>query len=146
MRFRKARLKDFEKLYQLGLDTPELKVSNTNVFIDPEEFKFCIKYKYGIFLLAEEKNKLAGFIYAEATDIKMRYPKKWGSINYLVVHPNFRNKGVASVLFDECVEKLIRLGVSNLYSWANSESGIVDFFGKKGLVKGHVYIWMDKLL
>jgi len=42
MRFRKARLKDFEKLYQLGLDTPELKVSNTNVFIDPEKILFGI--------------------------------------------------------------------------------------------------------
>ena len=76
----------------------------------------------------------------------MKYPKKWGSINYLVVHPNFRNKGIASVLFDECVDKLKNMGVTNLYSWANMESGIVQFYEKKSLVKGHVYVWMDKIL
>ena len=39
MIIRKAILDDFDQLYSLGLNTPELKVSSTEDFMDPEEFK-----------------------------------------------------------------------------------------------------------
>ena len=55
---RKASLSDFEQLYALGLQIPELKVSTTEDFMEPDEFRWCIKNKKGILLLAEQQNKL----------------------------------------------------------------------------------------
>ena len=100
MKIRKATLEDFERLYDLGLNTPELQVSATEPFMDPDEFKFCINNQYSVFLLAEDNNNIFGFIYANAKDSERDYEMKWACLVYIAVSKDYRNNGIASQLYN----------------------------------------------
>src|SRR3989344_3855271 len=115
MNIRKVKLKDFKKLYQLGLKTPELKVSSTEYFMDPEEFKFNIKNIYEVFLLSEENDNIIGFIYANAKDEERDYTMKWACLVYLAVKKKYRVKGIATKLYNECCKELNRRKIKFIY-------------------------------
>lgn len=146
MRIRPALLDDFEELYDIGKNTLELRVSATEEFMDSDEFKWSIINPNGCFLLAEEKKKIAGFIYANAKDVERPFEHKYACLVYLVVVPKFRRQGIAKKLYLECERRLKKLGINNLYGWANAEGNgeIVEFMKKQGFLEGHKYIWMDK--
>lgn len=148
MNIRKASLNDFEELYKIGKSTPELKVSATEEFMDADEFKWSITNPNGVFLLAEKEKKVAGFIYANAKDIERPFEHRYACLVYLVVIPEFRRMGIATKLYSECIKVLEKMGVTNLYGWANAEGDgeIIDFMKKQGFAKGHKYVWMDKRL
>ena len=80
MDIRPASLDDFIQLYKLGKNTPELKVSTTEEFMDADEFKWSITNPKGIFLVAEDKNKKIGFIYVSAKDIERPFEHKYACL------------------------------------------------------------------
>ncbi len=143
MHIRKVTPQDFDKLYSLGLNTPELKVSATEDFMDPDEFNYCITNEQGVFLLAEEQEEIIGFLYANAKDAERDYAMKWACLVYIVTHQTYRGKGVAAQLYDAGITALKKKGISHLYAWANPQSGVIPFLEKKGLTQGHSYVWMD---
>ncbi|KKQ34011.1 MAG: hypothetical protein US50_C0065G0002 [Candidatus Nomurabacteria bacterium GW2011_GWB1_37_5] len=147
-KIRKATEADFEKLYELGKNTTELRVSASEEFMHPDEFKWSIKDTNGVFLLAENEGKVISFIYASgAEDMANPYPEKWVCLTYLAVDPVWRQKGVATLLYEECVGQLKQMGLTNLYGLVNAESGsILEFMKKHGFAEGHKFIWMDKKL
>ena len=57
-------------MYEIGKQTPELKVSSTEEFMDKDDFKSRIKNKEHVFLVAEIDKHLIGFICAHAKDKK----------------------------------------------------------------------------
>ena len=128
------------------MNTPELKVSATEDFMDPEEFKDCILSDKGIFLLAEEDKNIVGFIYANTEDIEKTRIIKWSCIVYVAVNPKFRGRNLATELYDSCIKELKTLGVTHVYAWANPHSGVIEFLKKKGMALGHECVWMDKEL
>ena len=144
MNIRKAAAKDFKELYELGRKTPELQVSATEDFMDPDEFEFSITSKDSVFLTAEEDNKLIGFIYASLNDAEKPYKNKYACIVYIVVSPEYRKKGVAIELYNECEKIVKKMKVQFLYGWANETSGVIEFLKKQGFNEGHSYKWMDK--
>lgn len=149
MLVRSAQSADFEALYSLGKNTPEFRVSATEAFMDPEEFRWSMTDPYGAFLVAEINGKIVGFIYASgAEDMERPYPEKAVCLTYLCVDPGFRKQGIAQKLYDTCVEKLKSMGMTNIYGLVNAESdgAIVGFMTKNGFTKGHKFIWMDKKL
>ncbi len=99
-----------------------MKVSATEDFMDPDEFKWSITNPDGIFLVAENRIKKIGFIYANAKDIERPFEHKYACQVYLVVIPEFRKQGIAQKLYSECETRLKKLGVTNIYGWANAES------------------------
>ena len=144
MNIRKATVKDFNELYELGRKTPELQVSATEEFMDPDEFKWSITNKDCVFLVAEEHNKLIGFIYANAKDAERPFKNKYACIVYIVVSLEYRKKGVAIELYNECEKIVKEMGIQFLYGWANETSGVIEFLKKQGFNEGHSYKWMDK--
>ncbi|MEK7672771.1 MAG: GNAT family N-acetyltransferase [Patescibacteria group bacterium] len=147
MNIRPATLADFEELYSLGKATPELKVSATEDFMEPDEFKWAITNPNGVFILAETENQKVGFIYANAKDLEEPFEKnKCACLVYIAVKPEFRHHGIAKKLYLECEKKLKEFGISNIYTWANTESdgAIIEFMKKNGYNTGHKYVWMDK--
>ena len=50
MNIRKASNNDFDVLYALGKATPELRVSATEEFMEPDEFRHALTNHCGIFL------------------------------------------------------------------------------------------------
>lgn len=146
MIIRKANLKDFKGLYEIGKNTPELKVSSTEDFMDKDEFKWSITNRQGIFLVAEEKDKILGFIYANAKDIERPFKNKYACLVYLVVMPEFRGIGIATKLYKECARRLKKVKIKMIYGWANEKSGIIGFLKTQGFKEGHKYAWMDRKL
>lgn len=144
---RQATRKDFKELYEIGKNTPELKVSSTEVFMDSDEFLFAITDKESVFLVAEEGKKITGFIYAHAKDVHKPVVNKYACLVYIVVVPEFQRKGIATTLYSECEKRIKKKGMTNMYVWANAESdAIVEFMKKQGFAEGHKYLWMDKKL
>ncbi len=143
---RRAEVKDFDALYELGCQTPEFKVSSNNEFMEPEEFVAAIENPSGTLLLAEVDGKVVGFIYANRQDLEQAHRAAWACLVYLAVRPEFRKNGVAQVLYDSCVADLKKHNITNIYAWANSESdgSILKFMEKNGFSEGHKYVWMDK--
>ena|SRR3989344_1492867 len=146
MLIRSASLDDFEELYSIGMNTPELQVSATEEFMDTDEFRWSITNPQGIFLLAEENQKIVGFIYANTKDIEKPFEKRYACLVYLVVVPEFRKQGVAKQLYTKCEIRLKEKGITHLYGWAHTEgdSRIIPFMKKQGFAEGHKYVWMDK--
>jgi ribosomal protein S18 acetylase RimI-like enzyme len=145
MNIRKVTTKDFKPLYQLGLETPEFRVSSSGEFMDRDEFLSAIENPKGVFLLAENNGVIAGFIYAKRKD-NPELQKKWACLVYLTIKPEYRRQGIAQRLYDACIEELRQFGINCLYGWANSESdgSIIGFMKKNGFSEGHKYTWMDK--
>jgi len=150
MLIRSASLEDFEELYSIGINTPELKVSASEEFMDAEEFRWSIQNPHGIFLLAENDKptkKITGFVYANAKDTLERpLENKYACLVYLAVVPEFRQQGIAKQLYTDCERRLKEKGITHLYGWAHAEgdSNIIEFMRRQGFAEGHRYVWMDK--
>ena len=146
MRIRKATEKDFKSLYKIGIETSEFRVSSSGEFMETDEFMFAIQNPRGTLLLAEVKEEIIGFIYADRHDPERPPKTKWVCLVYLVVKPEFRKKGIAQKLYDACVRNLKDNGATRIYGWANSEGdgSIIRFMEKNGFIGGHKYLWMDK--
>ncbi len=146
MTIRPATKNDFDALYALGKETPELSVGAEGPFMEPDEFLSAIENPRGVFLLAETDDEIAGFVYANTEDIERPTAMAWACFVYLAVAKNFRRRGIAAALYDACVAELKARGVKNVYGWANIESdgAIVQFLKKRGFAEGHAYRWMDK--
>lgn len=146
MNIRRATLEDFDELYQLGQNTPELRVSEDEPFMDRDDFEERLKSKSQVFLLAESKEKVIGFILASTNDNDKPIKNKYACIVYIAVAQDARKKGVATALYDECTKELKKLGTTNIYTWADMNSGVIDFMKNKGFQKGKISMWMDKKL
>ncbi len=145
---REAKETDFEELYALGKNTPEFRVSATEEFMHPEEFRWSLTDASGVFLVAEVGEELVGFIFANSEDLGRPYPEKYSCLVYLVVVPEFQKQGIAKMLYDECVKRLKTKGITHMYGLASAESNgaIIAFMKNQGFAKGHTYTWMDKKL
>jgi len=64
MRIQAAHAEDLKTLYELGLATPEFRVSSNGAFMEEDEFLSAIENPDGTFLLAETEGVVAGFLYA----------------------------------------------------------------------------------
>lgn len=148
MHIRRPTTSDFDALYVLGKNTPELRVSATQEFMDRDEFEMAIRNPSGVFLIAEIDNKIGGFIYASGDDKDKPLQKRWACLVYLVVAPDLRGHKIATKLYDACVAELKDKDITHLYGWAHTEGdgAILSFMKKNGFTAGHTYQWMDKEL
>ncbi len=146
VKIRKAEISDFKELYEIGKNTPELRVSGTEVFMDADEFEWAIKNSKSVFLVAEHKKQIVGFIYTSAKDLDKPFQHRYACLVYIVVLPEFRRKGTAKKLYNESERRLRTLGITHNYLWANIEGNgeIVKFMKNRGFKEGHKYMWMDK--
>lgn len=148
MKIRLANLKDFDKLYEIGKNTPEFKVSANKLFMEKDEFKFLIKNPDGLFLVAEKGNQIVGFVCASSDPAEKSLTTRYANLIYITVLPAFRRQGIAQKLYNECEKRMKKSGFSNMYCWAHAgkNSSIIEFMCKQGFAKGHDYVWMDKSL
>ncbi len=142
---RTATIDDVAQLYKIGKVTKEFQVSQTEEFMSFNEFSCAISDEKSVFLLAEEKEKIQGFIYASAKDIDGHLIENFACLVYLTVLLEYREKGIAKILYEECEKTLKEKGIRSIYCWANASNPIIlSFMEKQNFVKGHEYVWMDK--
>ncbi|MBI2583995.1 MAG: GNAT family N-acetyltransferase [Candidatus Aenigmarchaeota archaeon] len=145
IKIRKAVPSDFEELYEIGLKTPELSVSSDEPFMDKDDFRLRIRDRHNVFLLAEDKGKIVGYVLADGNDADRPLRHRYACIIYLVVIPSYRKRGIAKKLFDACIARLKTLGITHVYAWANAHSApIQKFLVNHGFKTGKKYIWMDR--
>jgi ribosomal protein S18 acetylase RimI-like enzyme len=88
-------------------------------------------------LVAELDGKVVGFILGDASGWEYGIPDTVGWIDTIGVHPQYRRKGIARILFDEMVTNLKALGVGTLYTFLNwKDWDLLHFFDKMGFQKG----------
>ena len=146
MNIRRATPKDFNKLYEMGQNTAEFKVSATEPFMDKDDFKWRLNSKKSIFLIAEDDKKIAGFIHFHLKDKDKKIQNRYACLTYIVVDQQYRRKGIATKLYAKAMMELKKTDITNIYCWASAESdnSIIKFMEKQGFNKGHKYYWMDK--
>jgi len=88
-------------------------------------------------LVAELDGKVVGFILGDASGWEYGFPDTVGWIDTIGVHPQYRRKGVARILFDEMVANLKKVGVNTIYTFVNwKDWDLLHFFDKMGFQKG----------
>lgn len=145
---RTATIDDWKSIYDIGLKTPEIKVSVTEEFMEPAELQWSITNPWGIFLVAKEGGEIIGFSYATYNDPERPFPFKFACLVYLVVLPEFRRQGIAGQLYAASEKYMKDIGIEYIYVLANIEGNgeIVSFMKQQGFAEGHRYVWMDKLM
>lgn len=93
--------------------------------MDKDDFKLRILDKKHVFLVAENNKKLAGFICANAKDIDRPLKNKYACLVYVVVLPEYRKQGLATELYNECIKKLKKIGITHIYGWADADTDAI---------------------
>lgn len=146
IKIRKAGAKDFKTLYKFGLAINELKVSDKEPFMTPEEFKWHMGNPHGVFLVAEEGRKLVGFAYANMRDSDRSEPGT-ACLVYLAVDRNHRREGIGRKLYSKVEKKLMQRGVNYIYALASeNDKPVIGFNTSQGLKRGRSFVWMSKRL
>lgn len=146
IKIRKASLKDLSKLYSLGLNTPEFKVSSIYPFMSRDEFKEAITSKSSIFLVAEKDNKILGFIHADMMDKDKPFKNRWACLVYIMTIQKARGQGIGKILYEKCKRILKKHNITHLYAWAHARGKTLNFFKQQGFKIGHEFIWVDRRL
>jgi len=88
-------------------------------------------------LVAELDGKVVGFILGDASGWEYGVPDTVGWIDTIGIHPQYRRKGIARVLFNEMVANLKKVGVVSIYTFLNwKDWDLLHFFDKMGFQKG----------
>jgi predicted N-acetyltransferase YhbS len=88
-------------------------------------------------LVAELNGKVVGFILGDASGWEYGVPDTVGWIDTIGVHPQYRRKGIAKILFNEMVANLKKVGVGTVYTFLNwKDWDLLHFFDKMGFQKG----------
>lgn len=145
MILRKAQIDDMESIHFLGVSTPELKVSDTTEFMSYNEVYHMILNRDGELFVAESNKQIIGFCYGLLDRTNGVLDNK-ACLVYIAVAESLRKQGIADRLYESVINNLKQRGAKYLYSWANPESYISNFFRKKNMKIGESRIWFDKLL
>ena len=116
----------------LGLDIVETKWGYTEVGKKDLEYFLNEQYIY----VAEEKEKIVGFITAEIFKKKVWYTVQLGSINNIFVLEEYRNKGIGKALMKTAINALKEVGITNIQlDTYNKNSNAIKFYEGLGFEK-----------
>ena len=110
------------------VDLANLKGSKKEPNIDMarEELQDYIDNKYPIFIAEDKENKLVGYLVCKVEEGII-----W--VESLYVLPEYRRRGVASLLFNEAERLAERLGSDTLYNWVHPNNDrIIKFLRERG--------------
>jgi len=88
-------------------------------------------------LVAELDGKVVGFILGDASGWEYGVPDTVGFIDTIGIHPDYQNKGIATLLFKEMVENFRKVGVDTVSTFVNwRDWDLLHFFDRMGFEKG----------
>ncbi|MDE1850656.1 MAG: GNAT family N-acetyltransferase [Candidatus Micrarchaeota archaeon] len=139
MRIRKARLSDFRALYKIGKATPELKVSDNEIFMTESDFKFAITNRKGLFIVGIDSDKIIGFSYCaiEGPD--------YACLVYNIVLPKYRGMGIGGLFIKRREEWLRKKRIWSVYALATNPK-VAKILEHMGYRRGKTLVWMEKRL
>lgn len=143
MKIRKAKKQDVKDIQDLryllakhdkslGLDIVETEWGYTEVGKKDLEYFLNEQYIY----VAEENEKIVGFITAEIFKKKAWYTVQLGSINNIFVLEEYRNQGIGKALMKTAIEALKEAGITNIQlDTYNKNSNSIKFYEGLGFEK-----------
>ena len=146
MKLRKAKKEDMEDIQDLryllakydkslGLDIVVTEWGYTEVGKKDLEYFLNQQYIY----VAEENQKIVGFITAEIFKKKVWYSVQLGSINNIFVLEEYRNQGIGTALMKTMMNALKEVGITNIQlDTYNKNSKAIKFYEGLGFEKCNV--------
>ena len=143
MKIRKAKKEDMKDIQDLryllakydkslGLDIAVTEWGYTEVGKKDLEYFLNEQYIY----VAEENEKIVGFITAEIFKKKAWYTVQLGSINNIFVLEEYRNKGIGKALMKTAIDALKEAGITNIQlDTYNRNSNAIKFYEGLGFEK-----------
>jgi ribosomal protein S18 acetylase RimI-like enzyme len=133
---------DLDEIIQIGHSTPELQVENqVPAYYTKRELRAFIKSPHDIYLAARVNGQLAGYRLATFNSfLKEAY------LIDMVVKPEFRGRGIASLLYNKTFELLRKKKCG--WAWAlvkEDNEKMKEILQKKGFKKGNKFYFFYKV-
>ncbi len=97
-----------------------------NLDMAKEELRDYIDNKYPIFIAEDKGNIIVGYLVC-----KVERDIVWAESFYVL--PEYRRRGIASLLFNEAEKVAEKLGGDTVYNWVHpNNDGIIKFLDKRG--------------
>jgi len=141
VKIRRAKLRDAATIYKIGMSTDAFAVSRNIKFFSLGELKEFARKKNCIFLVAEVKNVIVGFIIAFVMS------KDWIIIDNFYVLPKFRHHLVGTAIVKE-VEKIARKRKVDYISLIvkADHTALRKFLKKKKYEETTRFVWTEKFI
>ena len=143
MKIRDANSQDINSIINLGKNVEEFDTTEKVVSFWPRHIiENCINSKNDILLVAEENNKLVGFIIVQNS-----ISFKKAVIENIFVHQDYRNKGIAQLLLHKAIDKLKELKCEYIVTLVKEDNEkSIKFYLKNKFNKGINCRWLDFIL
>lgn len=152
MEIRKAKKEDLQAIKDLRYDLAVFEKNLGHDIVEPEwpytevgEKDINYFFNKQFIYLAEDNQKIVGFITGEIFKKKAWYTVQLGSINNLYVIEEYRNNGIGKKLMQIMIDSLKEKGITNIE--LNTFSGNVDaikFYEKLGFKKANLQMLYQK--
>ncbi len=141
MKIRKAKETDFNILWKILTETPELQSNATGDTYDKDWLKAVIKYdKDNLVLIAENGSEVQGFLIAH------HIPSvKQTILNDIFVFQKFRGEGIATKLVEECEKQAKKMRFKYITQIVKIDNKKMQKFNEKiGYKKGNAFYFYEK--
>ncbi len=120
----RAREEDLDKLADLY--TTSYKGLEEYAYTHPKDVKSYMRWlwdrdKEGI-LVAKDRGEIVGFVAGDSNWFSKRAQKNVGAIHEIVVHPDYRRKGVGRMLMEKVLEYFKDKGLETAELWVGDEN------------------------
>lgn len=131
--------KDVDIIWNLGNNVKEFETTSGVITFWPKEIlKECINKDDVLVLVAEESDKIIGFII-----ININLSLKKADIENIYVLDSYRQQGIGSKLIKSAIERIKQKGIENI---CHLTSDNYYFWEKNGFIRGNNFCWMDLIL
>lgn len=132
---------DIPKIIKIGKSVEEFRVdSEVKGFWSKKQLENWIKSKKDSLIVAEEKNKIIGFVmFAHHVPTgKVTFENAW-------IDKNFRGKGIIEKLVTEGIKDLKKKGATYLCGLAKTDNFVsIKFLERNKFMKGFDFSWLHR--
>jgi L-amino acid N-acyltransferase YncA len=143
MKIRSATLRDIDEIVKMGNLVDKFQVSKEVVTFWPKSILIkCMKSKTNPILVAEENEKIIGFIIA---NYNPNFKK--AVLENIFIRKEYRRKDTGKLLLKFALEELSKLGCEYVCALCEEKNNVaIDFCIKNGFNRGINCVWVDLIL
>ncbi|MBU0457357.1 MAG: GNAT family N-acetyltransferase [Nanoarchaeota archaeon] len=142
MKIRTMQKNDLKTVYQLGKSIKELRFTEKIGFWRKKNLHKWVKSSNDILLVAEDKTQIIGFLLS-----MVHKHSKSAIIENLYVKKEYRKIGMGRNLVEECLSRLKKKGINDVWAEINQRNrNAINFFKTIGFIKGYTFVVVEKII